>query len=1607
MEFLHVDNDDKKPVDSLKMNWYYRPRDIQRKVVDTRQIFASMHSDTSPLTALRGKCTILHKSEIEDLNDYRQQQNCFWYEKLFDRYIHRYYEVVPTKQVVNMPANVKKVLDERWKYIIVEATRAKELTSASKSCKRCSGFCTNATSVDCAVCHKTYHMKCVRPPLFKKPSRGFGWQCGPCSRAQSRKMEFREHPKSLLPTEEDFDDDDDEEMGCPEGEEGTGIATPIEGAETEMHPATEEQIYQASLWPFRYLGIHCKVEDCLDYDDRIYPRAISRLGPKYQADVLPWPGRPVELVPRVEIKKKYAKGGNHKKEKYHKDTLAAIEEDKKAKENRPKWIEDEPVGYVARGEDYDNDDPRCTATVLFKPGPLKSDDDDERSRRNALIEWTIQKSKPIAEKLGLEHLSTNFMTETVVLLHQSGYDADATLSQLSKLTRKDLKEPDLSPAELKKFEDAVRKFGSELLSVKRHVKTVSAADIVRLYYVWKKKEGKAIWSAFPGRKGKKEAGEIKKVKKSELVDDVAEDQDDSAFDNEKAVKKGKGFVCKFCSTRHSRQWRRAPSTKPGEMVNVDSHGRISNKEKGTTSAMLALCLQCAIVWRRYAVQWDEGAEKGRAGNKRKAADDPMREFQLSDWAWTASNTEVANTPLGGSPAPQATISTPVPEMAAAPPRKKLKGSKEERESAIPATVKEPEVKKKEKAKVRESAPILSRAKTPEPTPQLVVIKKRPIEKPLPPPPPPEPPLPPPKTLPCAVCHGLEPLAKHIKCSSCRLSVHLSCYGISKKKIDDLKGKENWKCDTCMNDLEPLALATKYQCVLCPIEYTHHDFIDPPKVSHKKKTEKDRERERRERGFAEKAVRHYENFQLENGNPVNPREALKMTMGNKWAHVTCSVFTPEVRFGDAGKLEPVEGISSIPLARHKEVCKVCKDRKGKRGFCVQCQQCKAPVHVECANQAGWLLAFDITPVKGKKGDREDVVAVNGDAGTMAAAVWCREHVPKTRVHRMDEVAEEDKDHRTVLQVYCENFKQADLTQTGAMRKAAQTTITPAADAMVTPPRDSVPNRRSSTIASSQAIKAAQQKREEERRSQAATPSEGQCARCDIEVSARWYPVESTATANGNGSQVLAGMATAALHSGHGEMEKDVKPSIETILGSMREGEDVPVLCHRCYRRGLRAPPTPPTPPPVPPSPVRMADIPAAPFVGGVREQQPMAMEPQTQASLGVLASPAVGVAPPLPVINQHTMPPQPLYAPAPLPIPAAASYYPQHAQQHVVHPQPHHAPAHQAIHGPAHAYSPSIGPGYRQEWTQPGHDRHERRESGPMLNGHMPYRLSPRAQTAHLTGPPPAQPQIPGPSGPQAQGRLGLNSPHLGTNSPLLNRPVHAGPQSGPGSVYQSPRQGPPPHAPPSQGHYRPSSPYGHPAHPQHSAPPHRPHSPYQPSPHMTQDHGPLPPSHYRPASPYGQHYGHRPPPPHALPNGVGPRDPRDPRDMGYAPPPHQQPHREDYRYQSYGRDPRMDPRDPRGLMEARERDPRDVKRERGQRQMEREARECEAKERDMRERALAEQREREREMREREQALQNGGGGQVNGNGGGQNGPHRPGVGGGASASPSLHNLLS
>ncbi|KAI1809365.1 hypothetical protein GGS20DRAFT_309237 [Poronia punctata] len=1036
MEFLHVKNDSRKPVDALRINWYYRPKDIGKRVNDTRLVFATMHSDISPLTALRGKCQIKHKAEIDDMDTFRKTPDCFYYEKLYDRYIQKHYDVIPCFQIVNVPEKVKKVLDERWKYILVEQGRAKEFTSAVKLCKRCGGYCASHDSVDCAVCQRTYHMNCVRPVLQKKPSRGFAWACAACSRAQERKLEARNTPSQVDTLvegeEEEFWDEEDDAID-------TSRTSPTDGIDDTHQPATPEQIYQASLWPYRYLGQHCKPEDALDYDDRIYPRAGSRLGPKHQATVLPWPGRPVKLVKPIEMKKAGKKEGRATKEAF----AAAMEAERLKREKRP-WIQDEPPGYVARGEDYDNDDPRNTAQLLWKPcddteivpfagypKPPKSKENLEATNRDSRINQYLRTAKTeILPKLSLPKESTNFLDVAINTLFKHDFKTGPALKSLGETEKVAFKEPDLTPVEIKKFEEGVAKFGSELYLVSRHVKNVKHSRIVRFYYAWKKTDrGKQIWGNFSGRKGKKEAKKAEEDA-NKLQDDVADDQDDSAFDTDKALERKRNFTCKFCSTKSSRQWRRAPNS---ASTIIEGSGKGANKEK--IQYIVALCRRCAELWRRYAIQWEDmedlakkvAAAGGRSW-KRRVDEELLKELRAAEDMMSMT---VFPPPARASPAARATppAASSQPPAVEPPPRKKLKTiADRQAEQNATATVTPPAAPPKKKEKI--------------------------VEKPPPPPPPPAPELPklpPLRTLPCVVCSQSGSTGeKLLCCKECRLTVHRACYG-----VPESWNRGKWTCDMCLNDKFP-QVSIDYKCVLCPVEKRDYDFVDPPKISHKKKTEKERERERNERDLAHKAVELYKKRQLDLRRPVNPREALKRTADNNWVHVTCAVWTPEIKFSSAKSLSLVEGIPSIPRARYEEVCKVCKE---KGGACVPCGHCRHMVHVECAHKNGDVLGFEVIPVKGSRKDQHNIVTLRGETGYMAAHVWCKEHVPpKSVLHHMHDIVDPQHDQSSsvnALQLYVRNFKQADLALTGTARKANLATV---AIKTTTIPPPAVPNKK---------------------------------------------------------------------------------------------------------------------------------------------------------------------------------------------------------------------------------------------------------------------------------------------------------------------------------------------------------------------------------------------------------------------------------------------------------------------------------------------------------------------------------------------------------------------
>lgn len=1396
MEFLHANNDPTAPIDSIRVNWYYRPKDIGRRVQDTRVVFASMHSDTCPLASLRGKCHIQHLNDIENLETYRKQKDSFWFDKLYDRYMHRYYEVIPTSKVVNVPQRVKDVLDERWKFVLIEVGRSRDLTSASKRCIRCEQFAANHDSVDCAVCKNTYHMRCVRPPLLKKPARGFAWACAACSRKQELKLEARNTPalsESAQTPEEELLDEDDSDNIVPVDETRESSAVP-----EEHPPPTAAQIAQANLWPWRYLGVHSRVEDALDYDDRIYPRASSRLGPRHQANVNIWHGRPVELVKPADIKKKYQKTAGSKKDgKMSKETLAAIEAERDQRQKRPKWVIDEPPGYVARGEDEPIEikgKKEFTAQLTFKMPEQSSDRGEDDTFQSPLTEAQlddyIAQVKKLAGQYDVQSTSVDLLTKAVEKLQANDYDVEKALTAMRSLSKKtDLKVPDLNREEVKRFEEGVGKYGSELHLVARHVGTVKESRIVRFYYMWKKTDrGRQIWGNYEGRRSKKDSKKADKGADGK-VEDIADDGDDSAYDNEKAAAKKRGFECKFCSTRHSRQWRRAPATSPGTLVPADSASK--NSKDRSNWLILALCGKCAYLWRRYAIQYENieeiskkiAAAGGRAA-KRKIDEELLQiHYEAHSAAGDPISLQTANeVHKAGVEVPQSIV------QYEEPPKKKAKNDKD--------------------------TPISAQA-----TPEVVPEKKKPAEKvpeaPL------EPEAPRVKIHPCAVCHVIEvPGQTLLKCRDCRLHVHGVCYGVAA----DANIKP-WFCDMCRND-HNLQVSTIYECLLCPVTYTHQELMEPLRISHKKKSDRERDKERQEREMVAEASRRWRVQQEAAGRPVNPREALKRTAWNNWIHIVCALWTQEIKFANADLLDDAEGVGYIPPDRYDAVCKICKG-SGKKPV-LTCHQpgCNATFHVGCAHQANYIFGFDITPVKGSRRDSVQTVKLGNEGGLAVPGIWCTSHGATTQVHSMVELTE---DGQTALQVFARRYKQADTSMTGTVRRAQQFALSgPSTAPAVQPPQ------RSNTAVNGGTDKPSRRRRGSRSLSPNAAPDEmdvdsgdahasgddsnsaskRKCCSCLIDASPMWWSVEApsqtarsitpsrdalTEIPHMNGVASSPRMERSASHAaGEGSLTNGIikhEPSEQRGVGATPQSAQM-WQCHKCHVSKVAPPSSPsqvrprqrpapePIPEPVPEPPsfsrsstFQFAPPPSVPVEGPpAPHSHPVGTPITSHASPWGRSSSQWGA----PLIRDPSAPPE-AYGPRP-PLPGyphdsgwgaprdrLGAPLPPYGAVPVTGP-PHHSPPPPTPFGPpphAHAHqgpAPPLPAGStaprppsppRYEYSPAGLGLGARPFSDPRssLNGHSHYGPPP-PPTPSIYGPPPPMPGVrpppPPPLGPHAQ-----------------------------------------------------------------------------------------------------------------------------------------------------------------------------------------------------------------------------------------------------------------
>ncbi|KAF8972764.1 hypothetical protein BDZ97DRAFT_1649930 [Flammula alnicola] len=307
----------------VRLAWYYRPSDVSdRPVADPRLLLAAIYSEVCDINQLRAKCHVVHRDKISDLSGWKKRPDRFYFNRLFDPYIKKEFEVIPSHDVRNLPDHIRDVLISRYEFVVAEKEVIPDLTDTIRLCDTCQEWCPSPDSVLCDRCKKYFHMRCVQPPLMAKPSRGYGWTCAPCSRKHEEEVDSHElrHP---TPTISKIRSNAPAARGRGRPRKDKSLAEKEENL----------PVKHFNMWPFRYFGQHTVAEDTLDPDDLIFPRTASRVGPKYQANV-PTAPDPYNVPPEIE-----ERGGDNTIEVlgiFNTFTESESEEIKKRLSNDPK-----------------------------------------------------------------------------------------------------------------------------------------------------------------------------------------------------------------------------------------------------------------------------------------------------------------------------------------------------------------------------------------------------------------------------------------------------------------------------------------------------------------------------------------------------------------------------------------------------------------------------------------------------------------------------------------------------------------------------------------------------------------------------------------------------------------------------------------------------------------------------------------------------------------------------------------------------------------------------------------------------------------------------------------------------------------------------------------------------------------------------------------------------------------------------------------------------------------------------------------------------------------------------------------------------------------------
>lgn len=472
----------------IRANIFLRMRDLTHRANnDSRLLVATMHAELYPIKAIRGKCRVKHRDLISDgspqeLAAWKRRDDHFYYHQLYDRYIHRFYDVIPTYKVKNAPEAVLDTLREKYSFIVAEVGISSDLCDALRGCTVCREWAPSAESVRCDTCRKYFHMRCVNPPLLSKPAKGYSWSCAPCTRQHDAHVE---------------------EHGVGGGGLNSDVTLPVRGPRSQAASSRRAnrahffgdvpaQTNEASLhtsmdreglrcyqgWPYRYFGEYTSARDVLDSHDSIYPRAVTRCGAKYQMSVASWDEQnepkleassrtEYDAVPEADSLSPSKSTSRNKRRGSAKKIRRGTHSAQGAMEvDEPESVPVKKDVIHSRGGDE-------TVKCIYKTSTTLSPD---------VVDEYLQ--TVTAPRSQIPRYSVDFMDRALELLCDNDYNTGAAAQQFGASQDKDFNYFQLTSKESESIDKTLRENSADMSLLKRALPERTPGEIVKSIYSW-------------------------------------------------------------------------------------------------------------------------------------------------------------------------------------------------------------------------------------------------------------------------------------------------------------------------------------------------------------------------------------------------------------------------------------------------------------------------------------------------------------------------------------------------------------------------------------------------------------------------------------------------------------------------------------------------------------------------------------------------------------------------------------------------------------------------------------------------------------------------------------------------------------------------------------------------------------------------------------------------------------------------------------------------------------------------------------------------------------------------------------------------------------------